>query len=158
MAWGASLEHEGVLGFDLTRPALPDIPLQADETTTLLAFLDFHRAALIDRAYGLDYDQLQVALAPSSLTLSRLISHMALVEYNWFRDRFANQAMPQPWLGLDFDSDRDAEMTLAQTWPIEELIDHFNAAVVESRIRVNAAESLLNRVRMSSSCHKCGAW
>ncbi|MCP4223605.1 MAG: DinB family protein [Actinomycetia bacterium] len=126
----------------MTRPAPPPIPLQADERTMLLAFLDFYRAALIDRALELSHDQLQITLPPSSLSLSRLIGHMALVEYNWFRDRFAGRGFPDQYKSLDWATDRDAEMTLAQTWSIEELISNLDAAVTESRACVQAAPSL----------------
>lgn len=126
----------------MTRPSLPPIPLQADERTMLVAFLDFYRAALIDRAWGLTHDQLQIGLQPSTLTLSRLIGHMALVEQSWFRDRFDGEEMTEPWSSLDWDTDRDAEMALAQTWPVDELFSRFDSAIVDSRARVEGADSL----------------
>lgn len=126
----------------MTRPATPPIPLAAEESTTLLAFLDFYRAALLDRAWGLSDEQLNIEHQPSSLTLSRLIGHMSLVEYEWFRVRFVGGEMPEPFASLDWDADRDAEMTLAETWPVDELLSHFNVAVSDSRARVEAATSL----------------
>ncbi len=126
----------------MTRPEPPPIPLQADERTTLLAFLDFYRAALLDRAYGLTHDQLQLRLSPSTLTLSRLLGHLALVERSWFQDRFAGEEMPEPYASFDWEADFDAEMTLAQTWPVEELFAQFELSVADSRLRVNAASSL----------------
>ncbi len=108
----------------------------------LLAFLDFYRADLIDRALELSHDQLQVTLPPSSLSLSRLIGHMALVEYEWFRARFAGRGLPDMYESLDWDADRDAEMTLAQTWSTDELMANFDAAVAESQTYVQAAPSL----------------
>jgi uncharacterized damage-inducible protein DinB len=108
----------------------------------LLAFLDYYRAALLDRAAGLTREQLNIHHPPSSLTLSRLIGHMALVEYDWFRSRFAGHTLPDPIASLDWDADIDAEMTLAQTWPVEILFAHFQAAVADSRDRVAAASSL----------------
>jgi len=108
----------------------------------LLAFLDFYRAALVDTAYGLTHDQLQIRHPPSTLTLSRLLGHMALVERWWFQDRFAGEEMPEPFAFLDWEADADAEMTLAQTWPVDELFAQFDLAVVDSRLRVDAASSL----------------
>jgi uncharacterized damage-inducible protein DinB len=124
------------------RPDPPPIPLRADEPTTLIAFLDFYRAALLDRAHGLSTAQLQVSLPPSSLTLSRLLGHMAFVEETWFRERFDGDPMPEPWASLDFATDPDAEMTLAQTWSREHLVAQFEQATVESRARVGRAASL----------------
>jgi uncharacterized damage-inducible protein DinB len=124
------------------RPDPPPIPLRADETTTLRAFLDFYRAALIDRAHGLSTAQLQVSLPPSPLTLSRLIGHMAWVEAIWFRERLDGDAMPEPWASLDFEADHDAEMALAQTWSREQLLATFDRATAESRQRVDRAATL----------------
>jgi len=123
------------------RPDLPPIPLRADEPTTLIAFLDFYRAALLDRAHGLSAEQLQVSLPPSSLTLSRLLGHMAFVEAIWFRERFAGDPMPEPWAALDFEQDPDAEMALAQTWSRDHLIAQFEQATAASRARVARAGS-----------------
>ncbi len=126
----------------MTRPPAPHIPLQGDERTLLVAFLDFYRAALVDRAYGLTDEQLQMAHQPATLTLSRLIGHMAMVEQTWFRDRLSGDGMGEPWASLDWDADWDAEMTLAQSWTGEELLAKFNESVADSRARTDAAPSL----------------
>ena len=128
----------------MTRPPAPPIPLQADERTMLNAFLDFYRACLVDRAYGLSTEQLQIAHPPATLTMSRLLGHMAMVEYIWFQDRFDGEGMPEPFASLDWDADVDAEMTLAQTWSTEKLMDTFNTAVTDARRRTAAAPSLDN--------------
>ena len=126
----------------MTRPPPPPLPLRADERTTLTSFLDFCRAAVVDRAYGLSDAQLRTPHPPSSLSLARLLGHLALVEHHWFRHRFAGQPMPDPWHDLDFDADRDAEMTLAETWTRPELLARFDEAVTDSRAWVAAAPSL----------------
>jgi uncharacterized damage-inducible protein DinB len=126
----------------MRRPDLPSIPLRADERTTLSAFLDFYRAALLDRAHGLSTTQLQVSLPPSSLSLSRLLGHMAFVEGVWFRQRFDGDPMPEPWASLDFEADPDAEMAMAQTWSTEHLVAQFEQATAESRTRTGRAASL----------------
>ena len=108
----------------------------------LLAFLDFYRTALIDRALELTHEQLQATHPPSTLTLSRLVGHMALVELSWFRDSFAGADLAEPYASLDWEADPDAEMTLAQTWSPQELFAHFDEAVADSRARVEAATSL----------------
>ena len=64
-------------------------PQHGDERPTLLGFLDLFRANLLDRAAGLDDEQLRLRLAPSDLTLGRLLVHMAFVEQHWFRVTFA---------------------------------------------------------------------
>ncbi len=117
------------------RPAPPPIPLAAGERETLETFLDFYRAALLDRAWGLTHDQLQIALPPSSLTLSRLIGHMAYVEQVWFRERLLGHEFDGDYADFDWDADVDAEMTLAQTWTVEELFTRFRHSVEDSRRR-----------------------
>ncbi len=126
----------------MTRPEAPDIPFAADERTMLLAFLDFYRAALKDRAWGLDHEQLQRTLAPSTLTLSRIIGHMAWVEDLWFSVRFSGEEPLALWAGIDWDADGDGEMTLAQSWSVEELMAHFDAATDDSNRRTAASSSL----------------
>ena len=131
-----------VYGRAMTRPAPPPLPLQADERTMLLAFLEFYRMALVDRALGLDHGQLQVAVAPSSLTLSRLIGHMTLVEQTWFCERFDGEDIAEPWFSFDWDADRDSEMAYAQTLDPAELFAQFDNAVADSRRRIDEAVSL----------------
>ncbi len=125
-----------------TRPAPPSIDNHAGEREMLRQFLDYYRWALLDRAWGLSREQLQIKLPPSTLTLSRLIGHMALVEENWFRVRLDGEEETAWTASLDFDADPDAEMTDAQTFAIDELLDKFQAAVDDSRAREAAAESL----------------
>ena len=132
------------------RPPLPEIPNAADEETMLSAFLDYYRAALLDRAHGLSKEQLATTLAPSSLTLAGLISHMIMVEQSWFRRRFDGEGYTEPWASLDFSADRDAEMSIGLSWSVEQLFAEFEAAVVDSRARASAAESLDQRSKMTS--------
>lgn len=108
----------------------------------LLAFLEYYRTSLMDRAWGLTNEQLQQQHPPTTLTLARLIGHMAWVESIWFRQRFDDDPMPEVFASLDFDTDPDAEMTLAETWTVDELFAHFDAAVADARLRVDATGSL----------------
>lgn len=124
------------------RPAPPPIDTHAGEREMLRQFLDFYRAALIDRAWGLTPSQLQITQAPSTLSLARLIGHMTLVEEHWFRVRFDGEDLSERSASFDFDADVDAEMTHAESLSIEQLIAAFHAACEDSRRREAAAESL----------------
>lgn len=126
----------------MTRPESPDIPLAADELTTLTAFLDFYRAELLDRVWGLDHEQLQRTTAASSLTLARLVGHMTGVEMGWFLEKFDGDAPPAYVEDLDWEADPDAEMTRAETLTPEELVAEFEVQCEDSRRRTNAATSL----------------
>jgi len=108
----------------------------------LTAFLDYYRAALLDRTFGLDQQQLATPLAPSSLTIGGLIGHMTFVEYVWYRVRFAGHDMPEPFASLDWDENPDAEMALAESWPTEHLLEAFDEAIRDSRQQVKNAASL----------------
>src|SRR6516165_9958954 len=71
----------------VTEP-FPDLPKDeaaaTDERTTLTAFLDYQRAVLARKAFGLTADQVRIAACPpSDLTILGLIRHMAEVERNW---------------------------------------------------------------------------
>ncbi|KUH98129.1 DinB family protein [Mycobacterium sp. IS-3022] len=70
-------------------------PLNADERTTLEAWLDFYRATLAMKCEGMDDVELSTAsVEPSPLTLLGLVQHMAEVERNWFRRVLAGEDAP----------------------------------------------------------------
>ncbi len=129
-----------------SRPALPAIPNAGDERELLTAFLDYYRAALLDRANGLSDDQMRLRLAPSRLSLAALIGHMAMVEQNWFQNRLDDEGYGPPWktddFEISFDEDRDAEMTLSESLTTEQLYELFDHAVQDSRRRTEATKSL----------------
>ena len=126
----------------MERPPIPSIPKHADERTMLLAFLANYRADLLDRAWGLDEAQLQQTLPPSTLSIGRLLSHMAMVEYNWFKVRLDGEEMHEIFSSLDWDTDRDAEMTLSSTMSVDELVTLYKQAISDSDARIAAASSL----------------
>jgi Protein of unknown function (DUF664) len=73
----------------------PTPPLNADERTTLEAWLDFYRTTFALKCDGLEDPQLRTAAAPPSpLTLLGLVQHMAEVERNWFRRVLARESAP----------------------------------------------------------------
>jgi uncharacterized damage-inducible protein DinB len=134
----------------MTQPNWIHIPLEADERTMLLAFLDYYRVEFIDRARGLDPDQLQIPLTDSGLTLGRLIIHMAYVEQIWFAIRLNGEEPQPPFAGLDFDADPDAEMALSHGRSFEDLVAEFDAAVADSTQRIAASDSLDRRTERTN--------
>jgi uncharacterized damage-inducible protein DinB len=83
----------------------PDGPLAAGERAMLQAFLDWHRATLLYKCAGLTGEQLaERAVPPSGLSLLGLIRHMTKVERTWFRKRFADEAVDNPF-GEETDAD-----------------------------------------------------
>jgi len=84
-----------------------DPPLRADEATTLIAYLDYHRDTFRMKTAGLDQAQLAATLAPSSLTLGGMVKHLALVESSWLNDVLMGRDEVEPWASVDWEADRD---------------------------------------------------
>jgi hypothetical protein len=80
-------------------PTIPTIPKSGTELETLVAFLDYQRAVIIDKCSGLTASQLATRLEPSSLTLPGLAYHLAVVEDDWFQSDFAGRC-PRRAMGL----------------------------------------------------------
>ena len=73
-----------------------------DERAMLEGFLDWHRAALLDRCAGLTGEQLALrAVPPSNLSLLGLVRHLTEVERTWFRRRFAEEVIAPPYARPD---------------------------------------------------------
>ncbi|TFC31330.1 DinB family protein [Cryobacterium sp. TMT1-3] len=86
----------------------------ANERTTLLKFLDYHRATLLIKVDGLGAADMNQPIATSTLTLSGLLKHLALVEDDWIQVRFLGLAEEEPWASAPWDDDRDWEFNSAQ--------------------------------------------
>ena len=69
---------------DLDEHGRPEPPIAADETATLLGFLEYQRATFAWKCAGLDAAELQAKVAASSMTLGGMLKHLAFVEDWWF--------------------------------------------------------------------------
>ena len=119
-----------------------DPDLQADERTTLVQFLDYHRATFLGKIDGLDHEQLNRRLPPSSLTLASLTKHLALVEDSWFHEDFLGVSLPEPWASAPLDDDPDWDLHSAADDEPADLVALYIAACDRSRAIVRAADSL----------------
>jgi uncharacterized damage-inducible protein DinB len=111
-------------------------PIAADEATTLLAYLDYHRATLRWKCAGLDADALARTIASSSLTLGGLLKHMALVEESWFSERLLGRDLGPPWDTVDWDADRDWDFHSAPDDTPQELLGQWERSVDIARAAV----------------------
>ena len=118
---------------DLDDVGRPEPPLAADETATLLGFLDFHRATLAWKTDGLDQAALNTTVAASTMTLGGMLKHMALVEDNWFGYFLHAQDRQPPWDTMDWDTNRDWDWNSAAADTPEQLRTMWQDAVVRSR-------------------------
>ena len=121
-------------------PSRTDPPLEADERTTLTAFLDFQRATLALKCDGLTDDQLRErAVPPSSLSLLGIVRHMAEVERNWFRPVLGGEPMATIFAP---DMDWDAAFRDVATAEVAEAFRIWQAECDHARMLVAAAPSL----------------
>jgi hypothetical protein len=67
---------------------------------------------------------------------------MTFVEDHWFDVTFAGHPEREPWASVDWEADRDWEMTSASGMSFAELRVDFEEACTRSRSHVAAAESL----------------
>jgi len=105
---------------EITRTDGPLATPTGDERTLADGWLDLHRQTLLWKCGGLTADQLRLRAVPASeLTLLGLVRHMAEVERDWFRTRFAGVRVGYLYcsegdMQAEFDvSDADAEADLA---------------------------------------------
>ncbi|RKT79322.1 uncharacterized protein DUF664 [Terracoccus luteus] len=141
MPWGSSRSSLPWVTSDDESPDVPrtDPPLDADEATSLVAFLDYHRATLRQKASGLTAEQLARTLPSSSLTLGGLLKHTALNEDSWFGEVLHGDAHRQPWASVDWDADPDWEFRTAADDSPEQLFALHDAAVSRARADIERA-------------------
>ena len=116
-------------------------PTDADERTTLLAYLDWHRATLRLKVAGLDADQLHTAHPPSELTLGALLKHLAFVENWWFRSVMAGHA-DEPWASVDWEADEDWDLHSAVHDSPAQLRDLLDAEIDKADAVIASFDSL----------------
>ena len=85
----------------------PEPPVAADETATILGFLEYQRATLAWRTSGLDTAGLQATIGASSMTLGGLLKHLAYVEGLWFSRWLLGRDPEPPWNTVDWKADAD---------------------------------------------------
>jgi uncharacterized damage-inducible protein DinB len=113
----------------------PEPPLAADETRTLLGFLEYQRATLAWKCSGLDPAGLRATVGASSMTLGGMLKHLARVEDVWFSQRLHGRDAEPPWDTADWAEEWGSA---AHDTP-EELLALWQAAVARSRTRVAEA-------------------
>jgi uncharacterized damage-inducible protein DinB len=83
-----------------------DPPHRADEKTTLLAYLDYHRATLLQKVSGITDEQAKSSPVSSGTSLWGLVAHLTMVERWWFTAVVADaEHVEFPWSDDDPDAD-----------------------------------------------------
>jgi uncharacterized damage-inducible protein DinB len=107
-----------------------DPPFADDEWAALQAWLDYHRATLPWKLEGLTDEQVRRPMVPSGTSLLGLVKHLAYVERNWFRKRFAGEPeLPVPWT----EEDPDADFRIEPGEATEEVLDFYRSECEHSR-------------------------
>jgi uncharacterized damage-inducible protein DinB len=127
-------------------------PSASDEATSLLAWLDFHRATLRQKADGLTQEQLAQRLLPSELTLGGLVKHMALVESSWLSRVFLDRPLIAPFDAVDWAADQDWDFHSAAQDTPEQLAALHDASVAaaDEIVRDALADGGLDRLSVKA--------
>jgi uncharacterized damage-inducible protein DinB len=129
----------------------PEPPLAADETATLLGFLEFQRATLAWKCAGLDAAGLRATVGASSMTLGGMLKHLAYVEDLWCSRRLYGRDPAPPWDTVDWKADPDWEWHSAAEDSPEQLVALWQDAVARSR-------SLVAEALADGGLERLGTW
>ena len=100
----------------------------------LTQFLDYYRSVLRRKVEGLEAEDLQRSIPPSTMTLSGLLHHLDYVEDEWLGVRTAGEPPAPPWDRAPWDEDNDWDWHRADELTPEELLAGFDARVERSRL------------------------
>ena len=134
-----------------------DPPMQADERTTLVAFLDYFRSTLLEKAADLtDAEARRATCPPSDLNVMGLIRHMAEVERHWFRRVWADDQTATPIFYGDAHptGDPDGDIHPAETDTMATAIGAWLTEVEAARDAVARATSLDTIAVMPPTQHR----
>lgn len=110
-----------------------------DERTTLVAFLDYVRDAIVRKVDGLPEDAARRPMVDSGTSLLGLVKHLTMVEVAWFQWTYAGVDVPVPEAELD-DGDT-----------IDAVVAAYRAACAENNAIVAACTDLDQRAARAST-------
>lgn len=119
----------------------PYPPYAGTERETLVGYLDYYRAILIDKASGLTKDQANQTLGPSKLTVINLVHHMAIVEHWWFHVFFSGGEVLEPWAPI-WDDDPDWEFDHSDEFEPEAIIGRYLVEIDRANAIISSTASL----------------
>ena len=114
-------------------------PLAGTEAEAVLGALDRLRWTFRYKTDELDATGLGQRVGRSTLTLGRLLKHLAVAEDHAFHTKLDGSALPPVWDDNGWDDDPDWEITSADADEPEALYAYWDDAVARSRARVQAA-------------------
>jgi hypothetical protein len=117
----------------------PDPPVSADETTTLLNFLERQRATFAWKCGGLDASSLAAMTTASGMTLGGMLKHLARFEDDMATEWLNGLPQLPPWNAVDWEAEPDWDWRSASEDTPEELYARWQTAVERARERFEAA-------------------
>lgn len=119
----------------------PYPPKAGTERETLVGYLDWYRAIMIDKASGLTHEQANTAFGPSELTVINLVHHLAIVEHLWFHVFFAGGEPLEPWAAI-WDDDPDWEFHHSHEFDPAEIIRRYEVEIERADAIIAATSDL----------------
>ena len=111
-------------------------PRQVGERETLESFLDFYRDTILWKVSGMSDEEIRRVIVPSGWSPLGMVKHLAYVERNWFRVRFAGEPdLPVPWT----DDDPDADFRVEPGETTEEILRFYREEFERSRAIASGA-------------------
>jgi hypothetical protein len=133
----------------LSEQGRPEPPIAADETATLLGYLERQRATFAWKAGGLDVAGLRATLGSSPMTLGGMLKHLARFEDDMSTEWLLGQEQRSPWSAVDWDADHAWDWRTAADDAPEQLYRQWQDAIVRSRALF--AEELAGGIEASAS-------
>ena len=122
----------------------PEPPLEGDERTMLVGWLDFHRETLAMKADGLDAQQFSTRpVANSATSLLGLVRHLTEIERTYFRRVYAGEDVAEFPFGEDpFGEHPSSDFATAAATSPEVTLNAWRSEVEEARRVIAQAPSL----------------
>jgi hypothetical protein len=114
-------------------------PAIAGEQEALTAWLDWHRAALLEKLDGLDDKQLRCPMVPSGTSLLGLVKHLTEIEQGWFVNEYAQLGEPPLF---ETDDDPEAGFRVEPDETTDSIVSGYLAMCERSRGILAGAPSL----------------
>lgn len=110
-------------------------PVEGDERTMLVGWLDFHRDTLALKTKGLSSEQFAARpIAGSATSLLGLVRHLTEIECTYFRRVYAGHDVPELAFGEDpFGETPESDFAVAATMPVDVALTAWRAEVEQAR-------------------------
>lgn len=120
----------------------PGLVATADEGTAVRGYLDFFRDTIEWKCAGMDDAELRWPLAPSTMTLAGLLSHLSFVEDYWLQSVWLGEAPSEPWRSAPWRQDSDWDWHRAAQLPGDQLRGEWREAVARTDRILDGVDSL----------------